>query len=99
MDAPPSSAGGASWAAWLEEGTQFAIVLYGSSTCPPKVQNVEATGPKTIKAILAPAPGGICTRDFVPHTTVFATPDRIGKGVSVTVELPDATLTLPVREG
>jgi hypothetical protein len=99
VDAPASSAGGASWAAWLEDGAQFAIVLYGSSSCPPKVQNINTTADDTITATLAPAPGGICTRDYVPHTTVFATPDRVAKGAEVKVVLPDTTLTLPARQG
>jgi hypothetical protein len=96
---PASSAGGASWAVWMEDGDRLAIVLYGSSTCPPKVQNVAATGDAEITATLAPAPGGICTRDFVPHTTVFGTPDRITKTGEVKVVLPDTTLTLPARQG
>lgn len=96
---PASSAGGASWAAWLQDGAQFAIVLYGSSSCPPKVANIAATGDDTITATLAPAPGGICTRDYVPHTTVFTTPDRITKTAQVSVVLPDATLMLPARQG
>ncbi|MGO4301247.1 hypothetical protein [Leifsonia sp. RAF41] len=99
VDAPASSAGGASWTAWLEDGTQFAIVLYGSSTCPPKVQNVAATADDTITATLAPAPGGICTHDIVPHTTVFSTPERITKTAEVKVVMPDTTLTLPTRQG
>lgn len=97
--APASSAGGASWAAWLNGGAQFAIVLYGSSSCPPKVANIAATDDHTITATLAPAPGGICTRDYAPHTTVFTTPDRITKTAQVSVVLPDATLTLPARQG
>ena len=99
VDAPASSAGGASWAVWLDDGDQFAIVLYGSSTCPPKVQNVTASADDMIAATLAPAPGGICTRDFVPHTTVFATPDRITKTGEVKVVLADSTLILPARQG
>ncbi|MDR6610738.1 hypothetical protein [Leifsonia sp. 1010] len=99
IDAPASSAGGASWAAWLDGGDRFAIVLYGSSTCPPKVANVTASADDTITATLAPAPGGICTRDYVPHTTVFATPDRIAKGTGVNIVLPDSTLTLPADRG
>jgi hypothetical protein len=99
VDAPASSAGGASWAVWLEDGTRFAIVLYGSSTCPPKVQNVTATANDTITATLAPAPGGICTHDYMPHSTVFGTPDRISKNARVKVVLPDTTLTLPSRTG
>ena len=96
---PASSAGGASWAVWLADGDQLAIVLYGSSTCPPKVQNVTASSATEITATLAPAPGGICTRDFVPHTTVFGTPDRITKTGEVTVVLPDTRLELPARQG
>lgn len=99
IDAPASSAGGASWAAWLDGGERFAIVLYGSSSCPPKVANVSATANDTITATLAPAPGGICTRDYVPHTTVFTTPDRIAKSAEVSVVLPDSTLTLPADRG
>ena len=99
VDAPASSAGGAAWAAWLEDGTQFAIVLYGSSTCPPQVQNVTATADDTITATLAPAPGGICTHDYMPHTTVFSTPARVSKSTEVKVLLPDTTLTLPSRKG
>ena len=96
---PASSAGGASWAAWLKDGAQVAIVLYGSSSCPPKVASIAATGDDRITATPAPAPGGICTRDYVPHTTVFTTPERITKIAQVSVVLPDATLTLPARQG
>lgn len=99
VDAPASSAGGASWAAWLDDGAQFAIVLYGSSTCPPTVDHIRAGGDATITATLAPAPGGICTHDFVPHTTVFTTPQGTTKTSEVSVELPDQTLTLPARQG
>jgi len=99
VQAPASSAGGAAWAAWLDGGDRFAIVLYGSSTCPPKVANVSATATDAITATLAPAPGGICTHDYVPHTTVFATPDRIAKDAEVSVVLPDSTLTLPADRG
>ncbi|MGO4592635.1 hypothetical protein AB4Z18_02335 [Leifsonia sp. 2TAF2] len=99
VEAPASSAGGASWVAWLDDGAKVAIVLYGSSSCPPKVANISATAADSIKATLAPAPGGICTRDYVPHTTVFTTPESIGKTGEVNVVLPDSTLTLPARQG
>lgn len=99
VPAPASSAGGASWAAWLEGGDRLAIVLYGSSTCPPKVDHIRSTGATAIEATLAPAPGGICTHDYVPFTTVFATPDGTSKTAQVSVALPDQTLTLPARNG
>ena len=99
VDAPASSAGGASWATWLERGDQFAIVLYGSSTCPPEVASVSVIADNQLKATLAPAPGGICTRDYVPHTTVFTTPSRVTTSSEVTIALPDATLTMPGLRG
>jgi hypothetical protein len=99
VEAPASSAGGSSWAVWMEDGARIAIVLYGSSTCPPKVDHIRSSSATKIAATLAPAPGGICTHDYMPHTTVFATPDGTSKTAEVSVELPDQTLTLPARQG
>lgn len=99
VDAPASSAGGAAWAAWMQSGKQFAIVLYGSSSCPPKVASVSVTQSNQLKATLEPAPGGICTRDYVPHTTIFDTPSGVTTTSDVSITLPDATLTLPGLRG
>ena len=99
VEAPASSAGGAAFAVWLKSGRQFAIALYGSSTCPPKVQSVSVMAANQLKATLEPAPGGVCTRDYVPHTTVFATPSGITRTSTVSIELPDSTLTLPALRG
>jgi hypothetical protein len=99
VQAPASSAGGAAFAVWLKSGAQFAIALYGSSTCPPKVQSVSVVAGNQLKATLEPAPGGVCTRDYAPHTTVFATPSGITKTTTVSIKLPDSTLTLPGLRG
>jgi hypothetical protein len=99
VDAPPSSAGGAAFAVWLKGGAQFAIALYGSSSCPPKVASVSVAATNQLTATLAPAPGGMCTRDYVPHTTVFATPSGITTTSDVSIKLPDTTLTLPGLRG
>lgn len=96
---PASSAGGASWATFLQGGTQFGIVLYGSSTCPPKVQSVTVVASNQLKATLAPASGGVCTHDIVPHTTVFTTPSSVTTSSDVTVKLPDTTLTIAAVRG
>ena len=96
---PASSAGGASWATWLEDGKQFGIVLYGSSTCPPKVQSVKVVASNQLEATLAPASGGVCTHDIVPHTTVFDTPSGLTTSSDVTVKLPDTTLTIAALRG
>jgi hypothetical protein len=99
VEAPASSAGGAAYAVWMKNGDQFAIVLYGSSSCPPKVASVSAVTGNQVRATLAPAPGGVCTRDYFPHTTVFATPKGVTIASDVTVTLPDSTLTLPALRG
>lgn len=99
VDAPASSAGGAAWAVWMQNGGQIAIVLYGSSTCPPKVASITAASSTRVTAMLAPAPGGVCARDYVPHTTIFPTPSTVKTSKDVSVVLPDATLTLPALPG
>jgi len=99
VEAPASSAGGASWAAWLDDGRQFGIVLYGSSTCAPTVASISVTGDNQLKGTLSPAPGGVCTRDYVPHTTVFTTPKGVTTTSDVTITLPDGTLTIPGLQG
>ncbi len=99
VDAPASSAGGASWAAWLDGGKQFGIVLYGSSTCPPTIASVSVVADNQLKATPAAAPGGVCTHDYVPHTTVFDRPAGVTTTSDVTIKLPDSTLTLPGLRG
>lgn len=99
VEAPASSAGGASWATWMQSGKQLGIVLYGSSTCPPTVQSVSVVASNQLQATLAPASGGVCTHDLVPHTTVFARPGGVTTSSDLTVKLPDATLTIPALRG
>ncbi|MEY9954183.1 hypothetical protein [Leifsonia sp. EB34] len=96
---PASSAGGAAWATWLQNGKQFGIVLNGSSTCPPTVQSVKVVASNQLEATLAPASGGVCTHDIVPHTTVFDTPSGLTTSSDVTVKLPDTTLTIAALRG
>lgn len=99
VQAPASSAGGASWATWLQNGKQFGIVIYGSSTCPPTVQSVKVIADNQLEATLSPASGGICSADLAPHTTVFTRPSGVTTTSDVTVKLPDATLTIPPVRG
>jgi len=99
VEAPASSAGGAAYAVWMQQGERFAIALYGSSTCPPKIASVSVVASNQLKATLEPAPGGICTRDYVPFTNVFDTPSGITTTSDVSIDLPDATLTLPGLPG
>lgn len=86
VEAPPSSAGGAPFSVWLKSGDQFTVTLYGSSTCPPIASRFKLTGHNKIELTVAgPPKGRPCTMDYVPHTTVFATPNTIDRHSNVAV--------------
>lgn len=84
--APPSSAGGAPFSVWLKNGDQFTVTLYGSSTCAPVASRFKLTGHnKVVLTVPKPEKNKVCTMDYVPHTTVFATPNTIDRNADVAV--------------
>jgi len=71
---------------WLVEGASFTLTLYGSSTCPPAVESVEAAGADAVTVRLAPADPGMCTMDYVPAVSEHALPAGVdGRPVTVDV--------------
>jgi len=94
--APPSSAGGAPWAAWLEGGDELAVTLYGSSGCPPVVESLDVSKDNAVDVRVKKYPADrACTMDYVPHTTVFRTPSELDRGAPVEFTADDLTFTLP----
>lgn len=89
--APPSSAGGAAFAVWMQKGQHFAIAMYGSSSCPPVASGYRVVGSNRVKLTLKPPGKGPCTMDYAPHTTVFATPSAIRRSANVTILVPGAS--------
>ncbi|GAB3809176.1 hypothetical protein GCM10028798_36400 [Humibacter antri] len=86
VEAPASSAGGAPFSVWLKGGDQFTVTLYGSSTCPPVPSRFSLTGHNKVELTMPKAPKNkICTMDYVPHTTVFATPNTVDRHTDVSV--------------
>lgn len=83
--------------AWLKDGKQIGITLWGSSTCPPIVESLTPTSSNAFTAVQEPIPAKPCTRDLVPHTTVFATPSDTTTSSDVTIVLDGTSLTLPAR--
>ncbi|WP_209559485.1 hypothetical protein [Frigoribacterium sp. PvP032] len=72
--------------AWLDEGRSFSLTLYGSSTCPPAVESVEAAGADAVTVRLAPADQGMCTMDYVPTVSEHDLPDGVdGRPVAIDV--------------
>ncbi len=87
VEAPPSSAGGAPFSVWLDGGSRFTVTLYGSSSCPPVATRYRLTGHNKVELAVAKPSGKskACTMDYVPHTTVFATPNTIDRHSDVSV--------------
>jgi uncharacterized protein YceK len=99
--APGGNADSGLQAFWLADGTQIAITISGSSSCP-----YIATGIHVIKtssegnaiSVDVPAlPNGPCTQDYVPHTTVFITPGTITTTVPLAIEVMGTSIVLPVK--
>ena len=87
---------------WLKEGAQIAITVFGSSSCPQIVSDITVLEPKgegnTIRANFVPIPADKpCTRDFVPHTTVFSTPGNITTTEKLTIESSAGKIALPIK--
>lgn len=58
-------------AGWTDTDGQFALVTWGSSGCPPVVEDVAATGPTEITLTFkAPPADQICTADMGPRGTL-----------------------------
>ncbi|WP_308467383.1 hypothetical protein [Rathayibacter soli] len=95
VTAPPSSAGGAPFSVWLKNGAQFTVTTYGSSTCPPVGTDFVVTGTNKLTVAIKEYPDKVCTMDYVPHTTVFATPGDIDPHKDVKVTVQALRFTLP----
>lgn len=86
--------------AWIgSDGSEFAVTVSGSSTCPPVATGYSVTGNNAITVTLAEIPADkACTADFVPHTTVFNTPDGFDNNQDLGVTVGESTFTIPALE-
>lgn len=85
VEAPASSAGGAPFSVWLKNGDQFTVTLYGSSTCPPIATKFALVGRNKMELTISTGTKVACTMDYVPHTTVFSTPNTIDRNADVSI--------------
>ena len=73
-------------AVWIEQGERFAVVTWGSSSCPAVATDliVETTNRLLLK--FAPTGGDACTADLAPTPHEFVLPGGIdGAPVTITV--------------
>lgn len=93
---------GEATAVYLEDGGQIAIVLWGSSTCPPVGSRLivleDAESGNAIRVDLAEIPADRpCTQDFVAHTTVFRTPQDVTTTQPLRIDVGGEQIELPIK--
>jgi hypothetical protein len=89
-------------AVYLNNGDRLAVVLWGSSTCPPVAERVvvtkDANSGNAVRVDVAEIPADqICTADLVPHTTVFGTPQQISTTQPLKIDIDGQEIVLPVK--
>jgi hypothetical protein len=87
---------------WMGDGEQLAVSVWGSSTCPAVGRSIDvvdsmADGNSVKVSLDAIADDKVCTRDFVPYTTVFWTPLIVTTTQPLQIEVGGQTVTLPIK--
>lgn len=76
-------------AAWLDGGKHIALVTYGSSSCVPVADTVTLEGDTIKVEFVEPPADQMCTADFAPRATVFATPEGADPTTDLKIVTPD----------
>jgi len=77
-------------AAWVQDGTRFAVVTFGSSSCPSVATALTVEAEDRLSLMLGRSPNDPCTADMAPTTHEFELPDGItGKPITITVGYED----------
>ena len=89
-------------AVYLDYGDRLAIVLWGSSTCPPVGESIEVLEDQhsgnSVRVHVAELPAdAVCTADLVPHTTVFGTPENITTTQPLRIDVDGQEIVLPIK--
>lgn len=75
---------------WIEEGRTFAVVTWGSSTCVPVADSLEAKSDASMLVTFTASPNEVCTSDMAPATHTFALPAEVSKRpIELTVVLTE----------
>lgn len=86
-------------AGWADADDTFVILTWGSSSCAPVVESVEATGPAEVTVAFAEFPANqVCTMDMAPRGAV-ATVSGLEADSNVELILTDSVsdpITVPI---
>lgn len=89
---------GAPQAFYVSDGAGIAVVMWGSSTCPPVadrmvVDALQGEG-NTVTVSVREDFDGPCTMDLAPYTSVFVTPTDIATFEPLTINVGNAEIVL-----
>lgn len=87
---------GGPMAVWGDDG-ELLVVTWGSSRCPQLPVSVEVESGVLVVTTAMYLPGGPCTRDMVPTTSVVAVPDGVDPSGPVLVSLDGVQSQLDPR--
>lgn len=83
---------------YVSDGAGIAVVLWGSSSCPPVADRMVVDAPKregnTVSVTVREDFDGPCTLDLAPHTSVFVTPTDIATFEPLTILVGNAEIVI-----
>ena len=87
---------------YLDYGDRLALVTWGSSTCPVVGSDIVVTEDQhsgnSVRIETVPIPDdAVCTMDFVPHTTIFGTPENTTTTQPLNVDVNGEEIVVPVK--
>ncbi|AZS45988.1 MULTISPECIES: hypothetical protein [Microbacterium] len=80
----------------LDDGRMFAVVTWGSSTCVPQVDTVEAQGQTVTVTLVDPDGDGAekaCTADLAPRASIGALPEGVDPTADITLNVSYGDIT------
>lgn len=87
-------------AVWLEDTDRFAVVTWGSSSCPAVATELTVEAADELALMFGQPKNGPCTADMAATTHEFVTPEELtGRPVHLTVSFEDwdATVALTLE--
>lgn len=82
-------------AAWLDDGRMISVVTWGSSSCRPHIEDVQAEG-QSVTVTMADEDAQACTEDLVPRAVLAMLPEGVDVTEDVEVRVVYGDLTADV---
>ncbi len=75
---------------WVDDGVRFAVVTWGSSSCPAVAKEFTFKGDDRVEIAFGQSPQELCTADMAPTTHEFDLPrDITNRPIAVTLRFDD----------